>query len=317
MRTGIPTTVLATALACSLGTAPANARARTFVASYGNDGNPCTFGSPCRNFQQAVNVVDAGGEVTAIDSAGFGPISINKSVTITSPDGVEAGIVPVLGGNAITINAGSSDAIGLRGLTIDGAGGALNGIVFTTGGSLTVQNCVIRNLTGQGINFVSTTPSSLSVSHTYVGNNGGYGILVKPSGSAAATAVFNHVEAQYNGANAYGIALDGSLTTGAVSGTATDTVSSNNGGGFLAQGNSGTGGNGSLMVVRSLAANNHTGVSAGINSGIFPSVLRISQTTITGNVVPCDSFQVQSYKDNIVNNNQQQDTCSNIPMSPE
>jgi len=40
-----------------------------FVASYGNDANPCTFGSPCKTFQQAVNVVDAGGEVTAIDSA--------------------------------------------------------------------------------------------------------------------------------------------------------------------------------------------------------------------------------------------------------
>jgi len=37
--------------------------------------------------------MDAGGEVTAIDSAGFGPINITKAVTITSPDGVEAGVV--------------------------------------------------------------------------------------------------------------------------------------------------------------------------------------------------------------------------------
>jgi len=58
MHTAIPLTVLATALACSLATTPANARARVFVASYGNDSNPCTFGSPCRNFQQAVTVVD-------------------------------------------------------------------------------------------------------------------------------------------------------------------------------------------------------------------------------------------------------------------
>jgi hypothetical protein len=92
MRTAIPLTVLASALVCSLATAPAHARARVFVASYGNDTNPCTFGSPCKTFQQAVNVVDAGGEVTAIDSAGFGPINITKAVTITSPDGVEAGI---------------------------------------------------------------------------------------------------------------------------------------------------------------------------------------------------------------------------------
>jgi len=106
MRTAIPLTVLATALACSTASAPAQARARVFVASYGNDSNPCTFGSPCKTFQQAVNVVDAAGEVTAIDSAGFGPINITKAVTITSPDGVEAGVVPVAGGNAIDINAG-------------------------------------------------------------------------------------------------------------------------------------------------------------------------------------------------------------------
>jgi hypothetical protein len=84
MRIAVPVTVLATALACSLASAPAHARARTFVASYGNDMNPCTFGSPCKTFQVAVDAVDAGGEVTAIDSAGFGPININvpKATTV-------------------------------------------------------------------------------------------------------------------------------------------------------------------------------------------------------------------------------------------
>src|SRR5215471_17860886 len=47
MRTAIPLTVLVIGLACSLFTASAQARARVFVASYGNDSNPCTFGSPC------------------------------------------------------------------------------------------------------------------------------------------------------------------------------------------------------------------------------------------------------------------------------
>src|SRR6516162_10067472 len=104
MRTQLPFVLIATALACSLATAPAQARARVFVASYGNDANPCTFGSPCKTFQHAVDVVDDGGEVTAIDSAGFGPINIAKSVTITSPDGVEAGIVASPGSPAIAID---------------------------------------------------------------------------------------------------------------------------------------------------------------------------------------------------------------------
>src|SRR5215469_11342709 len=105
MRTVVPLTAVAIALACSLATTPAKARARVFVASYGSDSNPCTFGSPCKTFQHAHDVVDAGGEVTAIDSAGFGPISITKAVTITSPAGVEAGIVPLAGGDGIDINA--------------------------------------------------------------------------------------------------------------------------------------------------------------------------------------------------------------------
>jgi hypothetical protein len=160
----MPLTVFATALACSLASAPAHARARVFVASYGNDSNPCTFGSPCKTFQQAVNVVDAGGEVTAIDSAGFGPINITKAVSITSPDGVEAGIVPVSGGNAITIGAGSTDVVELHGLTVDGSGVGSNGIVFNSGAKLMVANCVVKN-------FLFSSPN------TRTGN----GILIQPA----------------------------------------------------------------------------------------------------------------------------------------
>src|SRR6516225_371971 len=133
MRIATPLTLLATALACSFATAPANARARVFVASYGNDANPCTFGSPCKTFQVAVNAVDAGGEVTAIDSAGFGPINITKTVTITSPDGVEAGIVANAGADAIDVNAAASDAVVLRGLTLSGSGVGNNGVLFNSG----------------------------------------------------------------------------------------------------------------------------------------------------------------------------------------
>jgi len=48
MRSAIPLTALATVLARLLTSAPAHARARVFVASYGNDSNPCTFLSPCK-----------------------------------------------------------------------------------------------------------------------------------------------------------------------------------------------------------------------------------------------------------------------------
>jgi hypothetical protein len=169
MRTAIPLTVLATALACSLATVPAQARARVFVASYGTDSNPCTFGSPCKTFQQAVNVVDAGGEVTAIDSAGFGPITIGKSVTITSPPGVEAGIVPIAGGDAIDITTTSSvDTIVLRGLTLEGGGSGRYGILVETGENIEIVDCAIRGFTTAGMFIGSSAQMSVAILNTLV-----------------------------------------------------------------------------------------------------------------------------------------------------
>src|SRR6516225_235878 len=196
MRTTIP--LLTAALAGSLASAPAHARARVFVASYGNDANPCTFGSPCKTFQVAVNVVDPGGEVTAIDSAGFGPINITKAVTITSPAGVVAGIVPLVGQDAIDINAGATDKINLRGLLIDGVGTGGDGIVFNSGASLNVQDCLIRDFgavnKSRGIVFQPTATSGLFVSDTLLADNMGPGIALHPTASSGTyTGVLEHV----------------------------------------------------------------------------------------------------------------------------
>ena len=85
--------VLATMFVCSTLT---HGQQRTFVASTGNDANNCSRANPCRNFQRAHDVVAAGGEVIALDSAGFGTVNINKSVTI-SGEGVRAAISTVGG----------------------------------------------------------------------------------------------------------------------------------------------------------------------------------------------------------------------------
>jgi hypothetical protein len=202
MRTQLSLAVLATALACSLASAPAYARARVFVASYGNDSNPCTFGSPCKTFQQAVNVVDAGGEVTAIDSAGFGPISITKPVTITSPDGVEAGIVPNAGTPAITINTPGD--VFLRGLTIEGGNSGTDGISLTGGGTdsattLGIVHCVIRHFAHDGIYLQPTNTLNLSIIDTIASNNANDGIDLSPSGNGTMAGVIDHSTTISNG----------------------------------------------------------------------------------------------------------------------
>jgi len=64
---------------------------RTFVsAQHGDDANTannCSVTLPCRNFNAAIGVVNAGGEVVALDSAGYGPVTISKAVTLTLKPG--------------------------------------------------------------------------------------------------------------------------------------------------------------------------------------------------------------------------------------
>jgi hypothetical protein len=97
---------------------------RTWVSPAGVDTNPCTREQPCRNFAAAITAVAAGGEVVALDSAGYGPVTITKSVTIVAPVGVHAAIAPS-SGNAITVSATATDQIVLRNLYLNSQGGGL------------------------------------------------------------------------------------------------------------------------------------------------------------------------------------------------
>jgi len=225
----------ALALAVTLPAISAHAavRDRVFVASYGSDSNPCTFGSPCKTFQVAVNAVAVNGEVTAIDSAGFGPVTITQSVTITSPVGVEAGIQAFPGGDAIDINAPGAN-VTLRGLTLNGAGVGNNGIVFFAGASLTVTDCVAQNFsntgpqtTGNGILLEPTSGTvTFVITNTIVSNNGGVGIFYFPQiGSATANGSIDHVVATNN---QYGISFNNVFAGGSTSAVISNSVASNN-----------------------------------------------------------------------------------------
>jgi hypothetical protein len=302
----------ALALAVTLPAVSAQAQApRTFVSAAGTDNSTCSFAAPCRHFQAAVNATSAGGEVDALDPAGYGPIIISQGVTIEGQGW--SYIAPPVNGNAITINAISGNVI-IHGVSLNGVGitGTTTGIQFNSGASLTVQDSVVRNFTQNGISFLPASVSSISVSRTLVSRNGGAGILVQPQGSASATADFEQVQTQYNGATAFGIAIDATATTGAIVATATDSISSNNGGGFIAESTvAGT----TLMLVRCTASNNSTGVQVG--GGVSKSsrgIVYMTQVAITGNAV---GWQIEttsatglfSYGDNTIDGNTNGDTA--------
>jgi hypothetical protein len=278
MRTQLPLALLATVLSCSLFAAHAQAqRARTFVASYGNDSNPCTFLSPCRTFQQAVNVVAAGGEVTAIDSAGFGPITITQAVTVSSPDGVEAGIAVPSGGIGITINAGPSDAVALHGLTLDGADVGQDGIKFNSGSSLTMENCIARNFKNSGLQFLSTTsvPQTLTVSNSYFYNAHFDGILIDAQSSGPVSAAIERAVLSGNGT---GLGVSGLSGTARIFVAVANSVAANNSGpGFAAVDNGSS--VASIAVSHSTVIGNTFGVLA---NGEFAAI-SLAESTLTGN----------------------------------
>jgi len=213
MRKGALFLLLAMAFASSpLATTAQAQRARVFVASYGSDSNSCTFGSPCKTFQHAHDAVAAGGEITAIDSAGFGEVTITKSVTITSPNGVEAGIAAASGDAAITINAGLSDTVVLSGLTIGGAGSNVTGINFQRGAELEVVNCAVRNNTGGAGIFVSPSSGTTTVliSNTIVSDISADGDAIDLfANGGTLQAALDHVTVNNNSNGVVALALGG------------------------------------------------------------------------------------------------------------
>lgn len=126
---------------------------RTFVASSGSDTNPCTRQLPCRNFAAAITAVSPEGEVVALDSAGYGPVAINKSVSLVAPPAVHAAIVPT-SGSAITISA-SSIFVLIRGLTLSGLGAAVGVDVPATSvdSSASIEDMNINNFVTAGVRW--------------------------------------------------------------------------------------------------------------------------------------------------------------------
>ncbi|HEX3439080.1 MAG TPA: hypothetical protein VHT93_01930 [Pseudolabrys sp.] len=175
--------LFATALIGALSGPSAQAQAlRTFVSGTGSDSNPCTLALPCRTFQYAHDNTAAGGEIDVLTPGGYGPLTISKAISVEGHDyaGITAGANGV---TAITVNAGSTDAIALRGLILEGAGVGAEGIHFTTGKSLSIQNCVIQHFANTGMDIAPTAAMILSVLNTVVSYNVGPGIIISPEGS--------------------------------------------------------------------------------------------------------------------------------------
>jgi hypothetical protein len=105
---------------------------RTWVSGVGDDANPCSRTAPCKTFAGAISKTAAGGEIDAMDPAGYGAVTITKAITIDGGGGQVASVL-VSGTNGIVVQAGPSDVVTLRNLRINGIGTGINGIRFLSG----------------------------------------------------------------------------------------------------------------------------------------------------------------------------------------
>jgi hypothetical protein len=296
--------IAAALLACSLSAAPAQAGPnRTFVSGTGTDSGTCSRTAPCKTFDFALTQTAAGGEIDVLDPADYGPVTIPMAISIVN-DGVGTAGITAGSGNAITIKAGATDSVHLRGLTIEGLGTGTNGIKFNTGGNLAIENCVIRNFANVGLNITASTSSSFSVSNTIASNNTSIGIAVQPKGSAVVSGVLSNVTANNN---VSGILVAGSGL--ALNVTIANSDASNNSSLGVGASTAAT----AVLLNNVVASNNNTGIAASTSSTV-----RVGQSVVTGNVTgvfTTGGGVLDSYGDNDINGNTTDNTAVLTPIA--
>jgi hypothetical protein len=248
---------------------PCAALQRAFVASYGSDANTamsCVLTSPCRGFAAAMTVVDAGGEIVALDAAGYAAVAINKSVTITASPGFHAGIAAPTG-LAVNINAAGA-TVTLRGLSINGTG-APTGIYMASGSRLTIDNCVISNFT-EGI-VVLADGADVRIADSVIADSS-HGLYFGATGTAMLTRV------RLTGNATYGLHVRPG-TPGTMLVSMSDSVISGAGTGAMAE-SIASGQTPRLAINRSTISNNQVGVASVAPEG-FASVV-VGNSTVTG-----------------------------------
>lgn len=167
---------------------------RTWVSGLGASGNTatgCQQAAPCRFFADAIPITNTGGEVVALDSAGYGGIVVtSKALTITGAPGAYAYIIVTSGSTGIVVNAPGA-LVELRNLHVN----CLNA-VNTTGlqhaaGNLVVRDSVFKQCTTGILNTAKMNLIDSEVSGNTTGiSSSGTGAETNPPTSTATAAVW-------------------------------------------------------------------------------------------------------------------------------
>lgn len=169
---------------------------RTWVSGVGDDVNPCSRTAPCKTFAGAISKTATNGEINCLDPAGYGAVTVTKSITIDCED--TQGSILSAGTNGVIVNitsaTDSKKAFKLRGVSINGAGTGINGIRILAANSVSVEDGVIDGVTAHGISIETTSGTpKVTVDRMSIRSSAGNGINSFITGGTVSLAVSNSV----------------------------------------------------------------------------------------------------------------------------
>jgi Periplasmic copper-binding protein (NosD) len=249
---------------------------RTWVSSTGDDVNSCIPAAPCKTFAGAISKTAASGEINCLTPGGFGPVIINKAITIDCT-GTYGSVLASSNSTAISINitASGSSVVRLRGLSISGQGVASYGVRILAAVKVTIEDSVIDGFSQHGVSLenAATTPAQLFISNVTIRNNlAGNAVNITPTGSSTASVSIIGSRLLSSGGGVFAANSDVAVTGCMIAGNA-----------FGVTANSG----GTVRISGNTISENTTGLSA--KGGTIASY---SNNAVSGNVTNGNTTQL-------------------------
>lgn len=238
---------------------------RTWVSGVGDDVNPCSRTAPCKTFAGAISKTAVNGEINCLDPAGYGAVTVTKSITIDCED--TQGSILSAGTNGVIVNITSvtdtKKAFKLRGVSIQGAGTGINGIRVLAANTVHLDEVVIDGVTQHGVSIETTSGTpKVFVQDTHIRSVTGNGINAFITGGSLSLVV---------GGSQLQAAATGLSLSNNTAATITDSQISGSATGLVAF-------NASLAVRNCTISNNTTGVSA-----LTGGTIRLMGSLVTSN----------------------------------
>jgi hypothetical protein len=144
---------------------------RTWVSGVGDDANPCSRTAPCKTFAGAISKTAAGGEISVLDPAGYGAVTITKPITINGAGTL--GSILGAGSNAIVVNIQDphppDSVVVLRDLQLNGFQTGFSGVRVIQG-TVVIENLLINGF-NTGVDLANSYAGNTTVSNSTFVNN--------------------------------------------------------------------------------------------------------------------------------------------------